>query len=143
MHVSALIQKASHHPNKQSVLQEMRNICALNPTPKVLWKNLSNCKCFPVRKPLGEVLWASCLDSFFIVDRADYGNLFRDRIAMLDFTLEEAHSVKPIFLGLKLESKFLSNSVVENTRVEDGVYNSALTNDLRRKAYAIARYVPL
>jgi hypothetical protein len=143
MHIHALSQKALFSPDKQSVQQEMRNICALNPKPDDLWPRLSNCKCFKVRKPFGEVEWLSCSDEFAVVDRTDYGNLFRDKIAILDFSLEEVHSLKVFLQGLKLDPKYLSNAVIEETRVEGGVFNAELTNDLRRKAYAIARYVPL
>lgn len=117
----------------------MRNICALNPKPDDLWPKLSNCKCFPVRKPFNEVEWSSCSGAFAIVDRTDYGTLFRGKIAILDFSREEVHSLKVFLQGLKLEPKHLSNAVSEETRVEGGVFNEELTNDLRRKAYAIAR----
>jgi hypothetical protein len=120
----------------------MRNICALNPKPDDLWPKLSDCKCFQVRKLFGEVEWSSCSGAFAVVDRTDYGNLFRDKIATLDFSLEDVHSLKVFLQGLRLEQKYLSNAVSEETRVEGGVFNAELTDDLRRKAYAIARYVP-
>jgi hypothetical protein len=142
MHIHALSQKALFSPDKQSVQQEMRNICALNPKPDDLWPKLSTCECFPVRKPSGEVEWLSCSGAFAVVDRIDYGNLFRDKIATLDFSLEDVHCLKVFIHGLKLEPKYLSNAVTEETRVEGGILNAELTNDLRRKAYAIARYVP-
>ena len=97
---------------------------------------------FQVRKLFGEVEWLSCSGAFAVVDRIDYGNLFRDKIATLDFSLEDVHSLKVFLQGLKLEQKYLSNAVSEETRVEGGVFNAELTDDLRRKAYAIARYVP-
>jgi hypothetical protein len=141
MHIHALSQKALISPDKQSLQQEMRNICALNPKPDDLWPKLSNCKCFQVRKPSGELKWSSCSDAFAVVDRTDYGDLFRDKIPTLDFSLEEVHSLKVFLQCLNLEPKYLSNSVTEETRVDGGVFNTELTNDLRRKAYAIARYV--
>ena len=97
---------------------------------------------FKSEKPSGEVEWSSCSGAFAVVDRTDYGNLIRDKIATLDFSLEEVHSIKVFLQGLKLEPKYLSNAVKEETQVEGGVFNAELTNDLRRKAYAIARYVP-
>jgi hypothetical protein len=142
MHIHALSEKALFSPEKHSIQQEMRNICALNPKPGDLWAKLSSSKCFQVRKPSGEVEWLSCSGAFAVVDRTDYGTIFRDKIATLDFSLEEVHSIKAFLQGLKLEPKYLSNAVKEETRVEGGVFNAELTNDLRRKAYAIARYVP-
>jgi hypothetical protein len=139
MHIRALIQKASDNPDKESILQEMRNVCALNPTPEALGTKLSDCDCFPVKHPSGEIEWLSCADTFVVVDRQEYGNMFRDEIATLDFSLEEVHSVKKFLLCLRLEPRFLSNAVTEETRVRDGLLHQELTNDLRRKSYAICR----
>ena len=76
------------------------------------------------------------------MDHTDYGNLFRDKVATLDFSLEEVYFLKVFLQGLKLEPKYLLNAVIEETRVEGGVFNAELTNDLRQKVYAIARYIP-
>lgn len=139
MHIRALIQKASDNPDKEKILQEIRNICALNPTPEALWTKLSDCVCLPVRHPSGEVKWFSCADAFAVVDRCEYGKMFRDKIMTLDFSLEEVHFLEKFLLGLRLEARFLSKAVTEETRVQDGLLHQELTNDLRKKAYAICR----
>jgi hypothetical protein len=139
MHILALVEKSSDNPNKESILQEMRNICALDPKPENLQPKLSDCACFPVRKHSGEIEWLNSSKSFAIVDRAEYGQIFRDKIKTLDFSLEEVHSVSILLEGLKLETKYLSEAVTEETRVEGSVAHADLTRDLRRKAYAITR----
>ena len=139
MHVRALVQKASRNPDTEQILQEMRNICALNPAQGDLWTDLSDCACFPVRHPSGEIRWLSYANDFAVVDRSEYGNMFRNKIMTLNFSLEEVHSLKRFLLELDMGSKFLSKAVVEETRVQDGVLDEELTNDFRRKSYAICR----
>lgn len=135
----ALVHKASDNPNKESILKEMQNICALSPKPEDLQAKLSKCACFPVRIPTGEIEWLTCTDPFAIVDRLKYGNLFRNEIKTLDFTLEEVHSLRTFLIGLKLEPWFMSKAVTEETRVNNGLLHQELTNDFRKKSYAICR----
>lgn len=139
MHIVSLIQKSSGSPDKDEILQEMRNICALSPDPGVLHTKLRDCKCFPVKNLSGHIEWLSSAHQYAIVDRDDYGRLFTGIVKILDLTLEEVHSVKPLLRGLDLEKNCLSNVVEEETRVETSRVNNVLTEDIRRKAYAIAR----
>ncbi len=139
MHIRALIQKASDSPNKDSILQEMKNICALDASSITLYTKLSDCAFLPVKQPSGETEWMSCTGAFAIADRHEYERMFRDRITILKFTLEEVHSVEKLLCGLRLGPRFLSKAVTEETRVTAGVMHQKLTNDLRKKAYAICR----
>lgn len=143
MHIASLIDKASEHPDKSIILQEMRNVSALNPKSDTLRSQLQHCLCFPVRKSSGDILWLSYRSAFAIVDRIKYGTIFRDKIKTLDFTLEEMHSVRPFLRGLGLEERMLSQSVIEETQVEEASSDSDLTKSLRSKAYAITRYAHL
>ncbi|KAF7949568.1 uncharacterized protein EAE97_003077 [Botrytis byssoidea] len=139
MHIIALQKRALENPDKEGILRELRNICALNPTV-ALRDKLSKCKCFPVYRPSQEVEWLDSTDSFAIVDRKEHGDVFRNKINVLDFSLEEVHSVNQFLVELGLEGRFTSRAVKEDTKIEDGLLSDALTNDLRRKAYAICRY---
>jgi len=139
MHIASLIEKSSDSPDKETILQEMLNICALNPNVETLKAKLMDCRCFPVRKLSGEIEWLDSTKRFAIVDRADYAGMFRDKVNTLEFTLEEVHSVKVLLLGLSLEKKYLSNAATEETEVEEAMADSLLTADLRSKAYAITR----
>jgi hypothetical protein len=140
--IDVLRGKARQTPDKKDMHQEMVNICAFNPKAADL-KCLLDCKCLPIRRESGEINWIHCESSedFAIVDRRTYGAVFENKINMLDFSLEEVHQIREILVGLGLEHKFLSEAVKEDTYAEGGVILQRLTADIRRKAYAIARYV--
>ncbi|TEY73343.1 hypothetical protein BOTCAL_0079g00080 [Botryotinia calthae] len=139
MHIVALQKRALEDPDKEGILRELRNICALNPTA-ALRDKISKCKCLPVCRPSQEVEWLDSTDSLAIIDRKEHGDIFKQKINVLDFSLEEVHSVNQFLVGLGLEGRYTSRAVKEGTRIEDGLFNDALTKDLRRKAYAICRY---
>ncbi|KAH8800361.1 hypothetical protein F5884DRAFT_891279 [Xylogone sp. PMI_703] len=131
MHILALMQKATV-PDKRSIMQEMLNICAFDVTPQAVEK-LCNCKFLPVKLPSKEIQWLDRSGTFAIVDRRDYGQVFTGRIRVLDFSLEEVHSLKPLLFALGLGEKYLSRAVREETTVEGGLINEHLTADLRGK----------
>lgn len=139
MHILALQQRALEKSDKKGILRELKNICALNPVAAILQDKLSKCKFLPVCGPFQAVQWMDSTGNFAVVDRKEYGDLFKDKINMLDFSLEEVHSIKPILASLELEGRYISRIVKEETRIEDGSLNDILTKDLRRKAYAICR----
>jgi hypothetical protein len=138
MHIVSLKQKAEDEPNKATIFQEMLNICALNPTSEVL-RTLEGCKCLPVKTQSGATVWYACSTDFAIVDRREYGAMFDGKIRILDFSLEEVHSLRPFLLALGLEERHLSIAVKENTTAQDNDLHARLTRDLRKKAYAIYR----
>jgi len=138
MHINALEQKAANGPEKQGILQEMVNIGAFNPTPDI-FKKLDRCKCFPVKSNSGTVNWVDRSRDFVIVDRRELGELFKGKLNMLDLTLEEVHCVRSFLDGMRLQDQYLSNAVQPRTSAEGGSFNQALTDDLRRKSYAICR----
>lgn len=121
-------------------MQEMLNICAFNPIPKSL-EELSACKCLPVKLRSGAIDWQDRSGQFAIIDRREYGELFSGRVNFLDFTLEEVHSLRSLLVGLGLEDRYTSKTVQETTTVRGGLASERLSKDLRRKAYAICRYV--
>jgi len=139
MHIASLIEKSTDSPDKEMILQEMLNICALNPNAETLQAKLKDCRCFPVHMLSGEIEWLDSTKRFAIVDRVDYAAMFRDKVNTLEFTLEEVHSVKVLLLGLNLEKEYISNAATEETEVEEAMADSLLTADLRSKAYAITR----
>ncbi|KAF2499755.1 hypothetical protein BU16DRAFT_504059 [Lophium mytilinum] len=139
MHISALKEKASTNPDKYSIFREILNICAFDIPFKAL-ESLRNCKCLPVKLSSGTTEWSDCSKDFAIVNRRDYSQTFAGRINVLDFSLEEVHSLKPFLSGLGLEERFLSRAVREETTVQGGSKDERLTADLRKKSYAICRY---
>ena len=138
MHVVALEQKASEHPDRREIMQEMMNISAFSPTSEAV-KDLSDTKCLPVKLPSGEIHWLSKRGSFAIIDRREYGEAFAGRINILDFSLEEVHSIRPFLLALGLEKRYMSRAVTEHTTVQGGSFSQCHSDDLRNKAYAICR----
>ncbi|KAF7906551.1 hypothetical protein EAF00_000830 [Botryotinia globosa] len=140
MHILALQKRALENPDKEGILREIKNIRALNPTGNVLREKLSKCKCFPIYRPSQEVKWLDSTGNFAIVDRKEHGDAFKNKINMLDFSLEEVHSINQFLIELGLEGQFTSRAVKVDTKIADGMLNDGPTKDLRRKAYAICRY---
>jgi hypothetical protein len=139
MYMVALQKRALQDPDKESVIRDIQNICALNPDPRILQDKLQSCEILPVRHPTGQVEWMASTADFAITDHREYEKLLKDQISILDFTLEEVHSLKIFLHGLGLGQRYLSEAVEEETRVRDGVVDVQLTQDLGRKAFAICR----
>lgn len=99
---------------------------------------------FPVRYCNGEVALRSAKTDFVIPDREYLSTMFKEKITMLDFNLEDIHRLKPFFEWTRLQGRYLSNCVMEGTSVsEPGRPISTERNDLKRKAYYFLRYVEL
>jgi hypothetical protein len=138
LHLQGLKETASSSPTLDDIKQRIRNICQFDPTEAEL-EDLSDCDCLPVNCADGSLVWMSPGTDFAIADRREYLELFRDKIDILHFSLEEVHEFKPFLMGISLESQYLSELVVLNTSAEGGELNERLTADLGRKAYAICR----
>lgn len=104
-------------------------------------KPIRQAKVFPVRYPNESLSLSSVAVDFAIADRDNLRSIFEDKIAILDFNLEDVHQLKPFFTWLKIEPRYLSRCVREITSIS-GDLGSPITSrkrDLRRKAYHIAR----
>ncbi|KAF2421213.1 hypothetical protein EJ08DRAFT_738278 [Tothia fuscella] len=139
MHIRALREKVDHAPTKQDILQMILNICAFKPSPDDL-QELVNCHCFPITVFTGRLEWRTSTQWFAIPDRREFRRAFEGKINILEFSLEEVHSIRPFLFGLGLENKYLSSLVTEETQVEGGTNDLRLTLDLRKKSYAMCRY---
>lgn len=138
LHVSALKDKIGRRSNKGEVVLEMLNICAYSPEPKAL-EDLRDCKCLPVIYTNGTTAWLNRSETFSIVDRRDYGELFAGQLTLLDLSLEDVHALKYLLYGLDLADRYMSTAVQEETQTPDGCLHKRLTLNLRNKAYAISR----
>ncbi|KAI1011281.1 hypothetical protein LB504_002188 [Fusarium proliferatum] len=98
-------------------------------------------KIFPVRYPTGTVVLSSVSVDFAIGDRDKLKTMFRDKIALLDFEMEDVRRLRPLIEWLKLQDRYLSNSVEESTFILGDSERPISTpnRDLKRKAYHIAR----
>ena len=92
---------------------------------------------FPARGPNGRSL-VSHGDDFYINDHKRYGNLFLDKLDILDFDYEDLTSLHPLFQLLKLEDHYISSLVEARTTVEDYRRNDELTNHFRGLSYALS-----
>ncbi|KAL4935035.1 hypothetical protein BDV06DRAFT_229203 [Aspergillus oleicola] len=97
----------------------------------------------PVRQPDGTFQLRRVTDAFFIADRIEYLDAFRDRVPMLDYSLEECRRFNGFLTSLGLEDRYLSTAVQEETFVDrpSDQRSSRLTSDFRRKASAIYRCI--
>ena len=104
MHVRALVE-LSRRPSEEAtrIKDAIMLISSLNPTHADL-ESLSACNIFHVRLANGTRQWTNKSADFAINDRAQYAHAFRDKIAMLDFTLEEVREADLFLeaLGLHL-----------------------------------------
>ncbi|KAF5578414.1 hypothetical protein FPANT_10022 [Fusarium pseudoanthophilum] len=98
-------------------------------------------KIFPVRYPTGTVVLSSVSVEFAIGDREKLKTMFRDKIALLDFEMDEVRRLRPLIEWLGLQDRYLSNSVEESTFISSDSERPISTpnRDLKRKAYHIAR----
>ncbi|KAM0380433.1 hypothetical protein ACHAPK_001030 [Fusarium culmorum] len=67
--------------------------------------------------------------------------MFRDKVTLLDFDMEEIRRLRPLIEWLKLQDRYLSNSVEEDSFIVGDLKNPISTpnRDLKRKAYHITR----
>ncbi|CAF3608899.1 unnamed protein product [Fusarium graminearum] len=98
-------------------------------------------KVFPVRYPTGTIVLSSVSVDFAIGDREKLNTMFRDKITLLDFDMEEIRRLGPLIEWLKLQDRYLSNSVEEDSFIVGDLKNPISTpnRDLKRKAYHITR----
>lgn len=112
-------------------------------TPKGTPERILKRPVFPVMYPSGDVHLVTIDTEFAIVDRRPLEVKFRDRIKLLDFTLNEVHELDPFLDWAKLKSRFLSNITKEISVVNPvstcPVSNS--TRNIKRKAHALTRYL--
>jgi len=142
-----LIQALKTYSKEGASLQQLKElmvaISGLSPTEKEL-KPLGTCSLFPVTLVTGISIGRKTVDrraDFAIIDREEYGELFKSRVDTLDFPLEDVRRCHNFFMALGLHEKYISNIIEEKTTVDDGNLSMELTRAFTRKAYAIFRYV--
>lgn len=135
-------------PFQQRIISEWKdailslsNLLQTSPMPLDPQPLLDN-KIFPLRHCNGEITIQSAKEDFAIPDTDHLNSMFKEKITMLDFDLESIHRLKPFFEWTKLQGRYLSACVTEDTSVsEAGQPISTRSRDLKRKAYSILRYV--
>ena len=98
-------------------------------------------KFLPVNDGNGCVSLMRVEDDFAITDRREFGNAFRGKLVVLDFSLEDVHVLRPFLSLLGLEGRYMSITVREVSSVKGGLKQPDLSSEFRNKAYALFRYV--
>lgn len=139
MHIDALKLEAANQ-NHARVIELIECICKYAPSPWQL-RALKDCDCLPVTDPGKGQRWMNSTGAFAVADRREYISLFRGKIVMLDFSLEDIHAFESFLVGLGVHKKFLSVSVQAQTDASETSIDFGLSSNVRRKAYALCRYV--
>jgi hypothetical protein len=139
MHIEAMKIEATN-PSLTRILELIECICSYDPSPWEL-RDLKDCKCLPVNVPKKGQKWMNSSGTFAVADRQEYTRLFADELVMLDFSLEQIHSFEKFLVGLKVHEKFLSVTTQVRTDASETLIELDFTSNIRRKAYAICRYV--
>lgn len=135
-----LSQKRS--PNISDINTAIGNINQMFRTNTEL-NSIQSLKCLPVRMTNGDTKLESVESQFFIADRVEYKSIFQSKVPILDYSLEEIHTLNPFLKALGLENRFMSSIIEEITTVEhqDSEPSVSLTRTFRRKSKHFTRYV--
>ena len=80
-------------------------------------------------------------EDFVIVDRKNYGEVFRGVIPSLDFSVEEVQGLKSMILALGLSDRYISKTMRETSSARDSLLEPVLSGEMRHKAQALFRSV--
>jgi hypothetical protein len=109
--------------------------------PSVL-QALRSEKLWPRRSRRNGVLnFARITDQFFIPDNEYFLELFQEEVPILELTPTEVAALKPLFVQLEMENKFLSSCVTEIASANDvSLPAEDLSRELSGRAQALLWY---
>lgn len=138
--VSELVRIADSNeaPPMQKVKELIRDVNAWGPDRTAL-VDLMECDILPIKASDGHVSLGSRVDVFAIVDRRQYGDLFKARVPVLDFAFEDIHDLEPFISALSLQDRYMSHSIREVSDACDASIDRRLTRHMQEKAYALYR----
>lgn len=147
MYINSLKAEAKGRASAAQIKETMALICGLGVGESDL-SSLVKAKVLPVKlaNGVGSFASPSFNDSsvdFAIVENTIHWDVFKGKIAVLDFSLEEIRDTRPLLLAMGLEERFSSKLVKEVTDVRGGSQDHEMTRNLRIKSQAIIRYVIL
>lgn len=138
--LQALCEKHPDPADFAQIIALMKEINLFKPTKdavrKILKKNV-----IPVKNEQGLEILLRPTESFVIMDRENYSALFDAKVATLAMPIGELRSVRMLLSALGLESRYMSRLIKEESKVENAVFDSALTKGFRQRAYHLMRYV--
>jgi hypothetical protein len=139
--VEELKRFAQSSPSINDIKSLIWQINTFDPTTEDL-ATLRGSKIFPVRKSNGTVELRTRLARFSIIDRQLWADAFEGKLDYLDFSLKEVRTLEPFLSGMEIGG-YLSEIVIEKSSFQ-GILpepSAKRTRDLRRRAYALSRYV--
>ena len=102
--------------------------------------NVPGCRVTVVKFPDGGIRLESIRTDFAIIDRIEYGVAFEGKVSVLNYTLEEVREYRSFLLPLGLGGRYMSKIIEEKSMVTGGDLHPRLSDEYRRKAYALFRY---
>jgi len=139
MHIQALKELANGNTAIEEIKDTIRKISLMEPSRDAL-VDLHTSKIFPVKFPDGRIRLESIRTDFAIIDRFEYGVAFEGKVSVLNCTLEEVQEYRSFLLPLGLGGRYMSKIIEEKSMVTGGDLHPRLSNEFRRKAYALFRY---
>lgn len=100
-------------------------------------KRLKLAKFLPVRR-LNFTALRSLDFPFFINDHKRYADKFKNRIGLVDFTVEESTLLHPFFAMLGITHRYLSNQISSTTTIMQSTPSETLRRHMVDRAYALS-----
>ena len=94
----------------------------------------------PVMDVDGKIRLKKPSEIFSIIDRREHRSIFHQKIAILDYDIEEVHCLRSLIIALGLEQRYTSVMATEDTSAENSSKSATLTDRFRERAYALFRY---
>ena len=135
-----LLISVSSSPPVKKLKTILKEISSRNPQ-KSLLDRLKLRQFLPVWGVDGMLSLKGLMDDFVIVDRQNYGDIFRGVIPSLDFSVEEVHGLRSMILALGLSDRYMSKTVRETSSAGNSLLQPVLSGEMRHKAHALLRSV--
>ena len=130
----------SDSPSVKKIQTVLKEIGSRKPE-KSLLDRLKLRQFLPVWGVDGALSLKGVTDDFVIVDRKNYGDIFRGVIPSLDFSVEEVQGLKSMVLALGLSDRYISKTIRETSSAGNSLLEPVLSGEMRRKAHALFRSV--
>lgn len=95
-------------------------------------------KFLPCRACSGQTEFRSISEVFFIMDNQHYAEKFAGKLVVLDISYEELNSLHQLFRILRLDDRYVTRHVREETSALSSEVDDVLTEQFRQCVYAIS-----
>ena len=118
----------------------IKEINARNPQSQHV-EGLLGQKIIPIIDTHGQECLVKPTETFVIVDRERYCNMFNKSVAVLAVPFEELRSIRNFLVALDLEERYVSCLAHETSEAKNAFPDAAISQDFRKRAIALVRYV--